>query len=791
MAKTPLITMLSIAVLSIAIAQVSLMFNMIESVVMSKLPYDGSDRLMRIMRDNPQNPNANSSFPHETFERFKELDNGLEGTIAMFNDNVILKDGEKGRQLGVPYIETNFLELLGVEPIMGRTFTPEDAEPDATPTLLISHQLWSEFFANDPNILGRTVQADGIIRTIIGVTPKGFDFPFTNQAWIPLNTATVTEQVGWGSEVFLLGKTRGDISPELALQQANDAFMKVKELLPVENTNYESIEFQHFKELFVNQQTRMLFLSMAICAILILFMACAIVSNLITVRSAKRANELAIRSALGASRTQIVNQMLFESLIISAISLVLGWLLMQWFHTEVFLDYYVQFNVPSWFFKEEYSFRHFLFVIIIPVIVTVASTLVPAMRASKTTLADLLRDSTRTGSSLKMTILGRLLIIFQIAAACAVVTGGAIVGYFLHDINSQDLTYDPDEFLYAQLGMDANMYETHQERAVMLKKVMQELNAFPEVQGAAYSTELFTGGITVPLEIVGEDYASTDDFPVFYRWVVSPGYFELMGAPLIAGREFTELDDKERPYVAIVTDVFAKQVWGNENPIGKQMIYRDGDEEWTLNVIGVSQDIFKSERDRNQRTGFFLCSFQDVWFDFGIHMKIPNSPKAFESNLVRTVADIDSRVLISHVETFTERIRGFQISLRFIFVLFSTFAVGALIMATAGLYGVVSFSVSQKIREIGIRLALGASPGHVILRVFREGLINVAVGVVFGVLAAFLIRFMLMNILQPLFESTVVYMGVLLLILIISSVAILIPAIRGGNTDPAEALRID
>jgi predicted permease len=792
MAKSPVITILSVVVLSIAIAQVTLMFNMIESVIWRGLPYKDSERLYRVERVNPQSEFSNGNFPHQTYHEFVDGSGSIfEDTMAIFNDNLIVNYGESGENFSGAYVSPNFLEMLGVTPVMGRAFKAEDADPNAEPVMIISYERWVEFFAKDPAIIGKSISADGVFRTIVGVTPPAFDFPFTNDSWVPLNTDTITQQVGWGNTVLLLGKLNETLRLEAAQEQLTEVFKRVKDSLPAENESFESIRLQNFKELFINDQTRLLFYAMGICAILVLMMSCAIVSNLITVRSVRRSSELAIRSALGASRRQIINQMLFESLIISVLSFAFGWLLMNWFHTAVLADYYNQFNVPSWFFNESYNAKHFVFTIIIPLMVTVASTLVPAFRASRTSLNDLLKDSSRTGSSLKMTFLGRLLIIFQIAAACAVVTGGGIVGYFIHDINNQEQFYDPEDFLYAQIGMDANMYDSNQERAVMLKDVLREIGAHPEVEGVAYSTELFTGGITTSLQIVGEDYPSPDAYPVFYRWVVSPGYFQLMNVPIIMGRGFNEFDTKDHPYVAVITDVFAQQIFGSENPIGKQMIYRDGNDEWTINVVGVCKEPFPSDRDRNQRTGFFLSAYQDVWFDFGIHMKIPQNPKQFESKLISTVAQVDSRVVVTQVQTFNERTAQFTLSLRFIFVLFLTFSIGALVMAAAGLYGVVSFSVSQKIREIGIRLAMGASPLAMIVRTFRQGFLNVIIGVVFGVLGALGIRFVLAMILQPLFESMLVYMAILLSILLVSSLAILIPAVRGGNTDPAEALRID
>lgn len=790
MVKTPAITALSILVLSVSIAIVTVMFNTIDSVLMTSLPYEGGDRLMRVMRVNPKNPHADSGLSFKTYHQFLEQERVFDGTIAFFVDSVNLQTGLKHTQVLGGYVSTDFLEVLGVQPMMGRAFTPEDARADAPPSMLISKKVWEDYFAGEPDVIGRTLMADGISRTIIGVMPLGFDFPFVNDAWLPLNTDTLVASTGWGSSVTFLGRLNKEVSFETANEQVNQAFTRIKEELAVENEGFESMRLQYFKEMFVGKETRMLFLAMALCAGLVLFMGCAIASNLITVRSAKRSNELAIRSALGASRKQIVFQMLFESMISSTISLGLGWLLMEWFSMSVLQKYYMKFNVPSWFFVEGYSIRHFVFVVFVLLIVTIVSTLVPALRASKTSLNDLLKDSSRTGSSLKITLLGRLLIIFQISAACAVVTGGAIVGYYIHDLNSQNTDYDSNQYLYAQLGMDANTHADPKTRVQLMKNLKRTLESHSEVLGVTYSTEFYAGSLVTTIRKADEDYASPDAYPKLYSRVVSPGYFEVMNYSMITGRAFNEVDDVEHPGVIIVTDLMAEQFFGSENPLGKQLILSDDGEE-TVTIIGVVKDLFRADRDRDNRTGFFRSSYQEAWFDFGIHIHTSGNPRNIEHFLIQSIGEIDSRAVITEVNTIQERIESSQLSLTFMFILFMTFAIGALLMAGAGLYGVVSFSVGQRIREIGIRLALGAAPMQIILRVFRQGLVNVAIGVILGAIVAYFLRYILMMILNPLAESIMVYFCVLLSILFISSISMLIPAIKGGTTDPAEALRID
>jgi len=232
-------------------------------------------------------------------------------------------------------------------------------------------------------------------------------------------------------------------------------------------------------------------------------------------------------------------------------------------------------------------------------------------------------------------------------------------------------------------------------------------------------------------------------------------------------------------------------MWGDENPLGKKFSYFEGENENVQTVVGVVKDVLRSDRDRDNRVGYFMNAYQDPWFDIGIHVELEGEPMLFEQKLVRTVAEIDSNATVSNIGTIRSQNESGLVGLNFIYVLFITFAGGALLMASAGLYGVVSFTVGQRIREIGIKLALGAAPSRVISGVFGQGFVNVIIGVAIGVVMAYLLRFLFMQILQPLYESMFVYGIVLVGILVASSIAILIPSIRGGTTDPAEALRID
>jgi predicted permease len=790
MAKTPLISLLSILVLTISIALVSIMFNMSESVLMSELPYADGDRLHVVNRVGPGSPQGSNGLPFATYHELRERQQVFDGMIGLFTDGVNIQFGNRSEQVYGVFVTPQSFAILGARALMGRVLQEEDALAEAAPVMVISHHTWQDTFAANPDVIGMQVEADGRLRTIVGVMPEGFDFPFVNRLWLPLNTDTLHAETGWAANVFVMGKLRGDITVAAANVELAALFGQISEELPVENEGFERFQLRPFKDLFVDNQLRMLFLAMGICAALVLFMGCAIVSNLITVRSVRRSNELAIRSALGASRGQIVLQMLFESLVMSLIALVFGWLLMEWFSMAVLQRFYVQFQVPSWFFAEEYNLRHFLFVTFVLVVVTLSSTLAPALRASRADINDLLKDSIRTGSSLRLSILARGLIVFQIAAACAVVTGGGITAYFTKQVALDEAAFNPDEFLYASVGMNNNTHPEESDRVQLLRNLKRDLEAHPDVRAVTYSTQFYMGNLVSPLRDATVDYSGPDAWPQHNRWVVAPGYLADMGYELLAGREFNEFDDHEHPFVVIVSDVLARQMFGDEDPIGKQVIYT-GEEDMHGTIVGVVPDLFRSHLDPEGRSGFLLCAYQDVWYDFGIHVHTIGNPRGLESFLTATLYATDPTATINDVATIRERYDRGMVGLNFILVLFATFSVGALVMAAAGLYGVVSFSVSQRIREIGIRLALGAAPLRIIAQVFRQGLINVGIGVAFGVLLALLLRHLLAIVLHPLQESMTVYAAILIGILALSSIAILVPAVQGGRTDPARALRID
>jgi predicted permease len=788
MGKTPGVTVLSIAVLSVSLALVSLMFNMYESIIYASLPYERSEDLMLVNRVNPENPNGDISIPFQSFKELSTQQKSFDGVIGVFSDTVNLQSPAKTGQIQGTYISPTFTETLGTPPVMGRGFVEADALPEADPVVLISDKVWKDYFAAAGNVVGQTFEVDGVVRTVIGVMPESFDFPFVNLLWIPLNTDTLHASTGWGASVLMLGRIKEGLSHEAAALELNEAFLRVKESLPVENERFQTLRVREFRELFVNDETIMLFNAMGLCSLLVLFMGCSIVSNLVTVRSARRSSELAIRSALGASRSDIVFQMLFESMICSSLAMVFGWLLMEWFSLSVLAPIFEQFNAPSWLMSSDYSLRQVVFVGVTLVSVSLLSTLIPALRASRTSLNDLLKDSSRTGSSLRLSILGRLLIIFQIAAACAVVTGGGIIAYFLHDIRNQEFSFSPDSYLFASVGMDNNTHGEPAQRVELMRNIRRELESISEVQAMTYSSELIAGGLSSSLRVVGQSYGAEDTWPRFYRRVVAPGYFEVMNIALLSGRGFEETDDVDHPKVAVITDVVAKQLFGEENPIGKQVLHTNDTEE-AYTIVGVCGDVFRSDRDREKRSGFFLSAYQEVWMDMGLQIRLPGDPTAFEPTLVRVVSGVDSRAVVSNVATMRVSMERGLVGLKVVFVVFVSFAVGALIMAGAGLYGVVSFAVNQRVRELGIRLALGASPCRVVGMVFRQGMVNVGLGMGLGLIAAYGLRHVLSMVLNPLYEQLWVYLAVIAGVMTVACASILIPAVRAGVTDPADALR--
>lgn len=790
MGKNPAITLLSIMVLAFGVAGVSSIFNLLDGVMLGRLPYQDPQRMLGLLRYDPQQPQQRMGWTTDSWELLQERITTLHPLVATVATDFSVDIGTISQPCQGAYVSWNFTEMLGVQPIRGRAFTDLDASVGAPPVVLINERIWKEDFQKDPDIIGQTLKLDGLTRTIVGVLPKNIEFPFYEHIWAPLNTATLQQQIGWLPPMQVAGRLRDGFEIEDARAEVESILSYLDSSYTAANRGVTAAWVEPYKEHFREEGTQVLFLGMFLCSLLILLMACGIVSNLITAATTKRTQEMAIRGALGATRKELIAQFLAEGAILSLIALFIGRIFMEWFEASVLNHYYAQFRIPQWMLEGSGS-AHFILVGTVFVLVTLGSSLLPALQASRTDLESLLRDSTRTGSSLRLSRMGKFLIIWQVGTACAILAGGSIVAYFLYKAQSGFEFVDSHEFLYARVSTPGAQYPLPEQRIRFYEQLMTALDNHPEIETAVLSTDTMMPFFFQAVEIEGEVYARLAQRPLAYKRIISAGYFEKLGIPLLRGREFTATDTPDKPRVAVVTDVFAKEHWNNEDPLGQNFRYDGMEKGLKLTVVGVVPDLFRSVLSAPGMSGFFQPQSQEGWLDMGVHLKPrAGSPFALAPTLTSIINQIDPEVHVKDTSLLADQRDRQYLNFRFIFAIFLVFALGSLLMAAAGLFGVIAFAASQRRREIGIRQALGASPEDIASLLFKEGLRNVGIGFLLGLLGTLLIREILRQVFNPLYESILFYGLFFASLLLIALAAIWVPAWLASREEPAEALEI-
>jgi len=794
-AKSPVNAILCVFVLAGGIAIVTSMFSLSRMILFCKAPYADSDRIAMLLKtDDRGTPHNDWRF--NSYQRLLEEQDIFTDSCPYFSFyGSLLRDGRSERLLSC-YVGANLSEFVGVGPILGRAFNAGDSKPDSEPVALIGEHLWKTTFGGRPSILGSSITINGVARTVVGVMPDSFDgpLPLTGvQAWIPFDSGVMSQETGWGYYVSVLVKIRPNISRVSLSKRADALVCHIASEIPDENRLIVGAKIRYLNGELFDDSTRAFCIVLFACAVLILLMACGIASGLMTARYATRSQEIAVRSALGASRWQIVSQMLVEFVVISASSTALGLLLDRWITVSFMLDNFRGFHLPG-FLIEDGSGSFVWFVPTVLVVVTLLSTLLPALRASRTDISSILRESTRTGSSQRITNLSKLLIIWQVAVAGAILGGGMMMGYIVYEFCYGMDSYDQNKYVCATFSFNQRDHPDAAKRVDLVNRIMDQFQNHPEIEKYGMTEEFFYSyDYTTNVSIDGVAYPDADNTPRAAMRIVSPGYFAATNVPLILGREFEKEDNVNLRKVAIVTDAFAKKHFGGVvDAMGKR--FKANVNGNYLTVVGVVPDIMRSDGTDRRPEGFFVPYGMAQWQDMILFAKANASPEKLGETLRDIIGDVDGRICVSDVMTVSEyrRLNGGGLALKFFFQLFLAFSIGALVMASAGLYGIISFSVDMKRRDTGIRLALGADPFLIIVSGARSGIVNAAIGIALAVPGVIVIRHFVISLFMPFVpsaENWIVYACSFAILSAVVMVSIMLPAIHGAIIEPSSSLR--
>jgi predicted permease len=805
---------LAVLVLGLGVCGVTTQFTVINALVLRPFAFHNPEQLASVGLIDPQGSPQNNNFgagnipsvwDYEDLKAAQQSFSQMAGYLNGSTINVSYKNNPQRYTGG--YVTEDFFRITGVSPILGRDFTAEDNKPGAAKVTLLGHEIWQRDFGGDPRVVGESVRINGKAATIIGVMPPNFKFPVSEQLWVPLYNEFPPKQRGDPSAngCGILGR----LKPGVNFDQANVEFAGLAQRLAKENpkTNAQltAAAVQPLQYNFTGPQLRQTVYAMMAAVILVLIIACVNVMNMQFGRAALRARELAIRGALGATRWRIVRQMLTESFLVAMLGGIVGMVMAFWaLSLLVSATKGLPFPLPYWV---NFNMDPTVMGATVAAVVgaTLLSGLVPALVSARANAAEMMKEGGRGNSGRLVTIITRILVVGQIALTAALLIAAVLQIKSIRNQVKLDYGYDENGVYSARMGLMDGDYPSSEARQQFFARALRMLRANPSFDGAALTGRFrMTFGGFGQYEVDGQHYVTDRDRPQGNFEFVSDGYFSTIGLKILEGRDFTMDDNDERQPVAIVSTGFARKYFGSESPLGKRVrIFNPAQPQPWRTVVGVVPDTLM-QGPFNQQTdnsGFYtpILGVPPAPQFVTIVVRPHGGQRAdtLATPLAKAIAELDSN-LPTYFGGTPARLHDEILGGNRIFAtLFTIFGVVAFFLSAVGLYGVMSFSVTQRTQEFGIRMALGADAARIFRMVMKQGAWQLVIGLVLGtggaalllgVLAAAALQNILYKV-KPL--DPTIYFAVAGLLTAVAAASCFVPARRATRVNPMVALRTE
>ncbi len=786
--RNPGFTTVALLTLALGIGANTAIFSVVNAVLIRPLPFAEPERIVWLWDTIRPGAPAPTSLPE--FLDWKEQNRSFEHLAAFQGGNMFLDAGDGTEDVPVGTVTPQMFSLFRVNPIIGRTFTDEETLPGRFRVAVLGHSLWQTRFGSDPNVLGRTIQLNGRAYTIIGVMSAGFSFPDRAMLWRPLPIDPTALDRG-PHYLRVVGRLKAGVTRDQAQAEMSTLASRLSQQYP-EKTAGHGVKIDSLTDVLVGDIGLSLFILLGAVGF-VLLIACANVANLMLARIGGRQREIAVRTALGASRLRIVSQLLTESLLIAVAGGGAGLLLALWA-----VSWLVSLSPETIPRVHEISVdtRVVGFTLLVSAATGVLFGLAPALQISKSGLTDALKESGRTTAGLRKNRLRSALVVSEVALSLVLLVGAGLLIRSFAKLNQISPGFDADRVLTLGVSLLPNKYPTEEQVATFYSQILERLATVPGVISVAATSELpFSGSNTSDyFTIEGRPPIPKESEPLTEYRVVTPRYFQSMGIPLLAGRDFSESDTKQSPNVVVINDEFVRRHFGSENPLGHRLKLQ-GQERDPLLIVGVVGNVRHFGLDDQPTADAYVPFLQDPLSLNYRSMTIvartkSEDPGAVAGALRATLTSMDKSLPVYAVKPMTEYVGDSLARRRFNMVLLSAFGGVALVLAAVGIYGVISYSVLQRTHEMGIRMAIGAQRSDVLKLVVRQAMILTLAGVVIGLLAAWaltrLIKSLLFNVsvTDPLTFAVIAVLTILIALL-----ACLIPARRATKVDPLVALR--
>ena len=735
--KHPGFAAVVVITLALGIGANTAIFSFVNAVILNPLPFPDSDRLVVVNETNHEGDVISVSLLN--FQDWQARSRSFEelGGVSWTTSN--LRGVDNPQRLLGQTVTSNYFSILGVKPQLGRTFSPEEDKYGAAPTALISDSLWRKTFGADPNILGRSINLDSDNVTVIGVMPPRFEYIAKTDIWTPLGGNLIPESPwfdrGNHMGIHALGKLKRGISVNQAESEMRQIAAQLEKEYPASNSGNGA--FTRSLQTTVVHEVRSTLLVLMGAVGFVLLIACVNVANLSLARSLVRQQEMGIRMALGAGRGRLIRQLLSESFLLSVLGGLAGILV-----ARLLLSALISLAPPNLprVADVRLSGRVLLFTAAITLLTSLLFGLLPALSATRITAASVEGGRTSTSGPMRRRLFDSLLVA-EIAFALVVLTGAGLMTRTMYKIANVDPGFRTDHLLTMRLDITGPKYKNNIPQGQAFQKAaLTNVKALPGVESAAFTLSLpIQGSRWGSVFIVGDQpVPERSKIPIAAFNPVSHEYFQTMGIRLLQGRLFTEADGPQSPEVVVINETMARHFWPGEDPIGKRL--KQGWPEWKTpwrQVIGVVPDVKLNGVVATTPLHVYIPLAQSGDWNLFLAVRTKVDPQTLTASVLSALHSVDSQIPVYDVKTMDDRLGSAVVSQRAAMILLSAFALVAMLLAAVGIYGVISWGVVQRTREMGVRMALGALPRDVMWLVLRRSMLLVLAGVTIGLLSAF------------------------------------------------------
>ena len=786
--RDPGFTAIAILILALGIGANIAVFSVVNTILLRPLPFHDPQQLVWITGLPGRGGLSSQTYSTDAYKAFVSQQRSYQDVTGYFafstSDNTrLLGRGEPLLLSGV-LVNGNFFQTLGVQPILGRLFRPEECQKNAPPVTLLSYPFWKRQFGADPDIVGKAVNFDGRSVTIIGVLPETFDFGSVFSPGSKVDTyspAILDDMEDWGNTLALIGRLKPGVSLAQAQAEADLLFPRLLFSFkhPDWGGNYTG-KLSILKEYVSGKLRRSLIVLW--CAVgLILLIVCVNLSNLMLARAAARGKEFAMRSALGAGRGRLIRQLLTESIVLSAIGALLG--LGLAYGITFYLAHQGSIALPL-LSSVTVDGSALVWTLLITVATAILFGLVPGLKMSRSNLQEALKDSGHgLSEGKKHETLRAALVISELALACVLLVGAGLLLHSFLRVLDVDLGFEPSRTAAIKVDFDDSKPER---RGAILRDMLQRILAVPGIEAAGIADNLpLDMNRSWGLSAKGKQY-KPGELPATFVYVVTPGYLNVMGMRMLAGRDISWQDETGKERVAIINQTAARYLWPGEDPVGRMALVNGMD----MRVIGVVADVRESSAETAPGWQMYLPVMQNGPVGAQLVVRTKLRPEVLASSVMATLRSINPAQPATEFRPIQNIVDHSVSPRRFFVSLVGIFAMLGLVLASLGIYGVISYSVTRQTHEIGIRMALGATVVNVQLQVIAKTLRLALIGIVLGAIASFAMARAITSLLfavqpndPPTFTSTIV------LLTVVAIVAGYVPARRASRINPMVALR--